>query len=148
MLKQWYCLLATTLISQLINVLYDKMMKSKKTTIWQVAFDLQRAALQVKIDLKSSWKESQGVPGHMIDCHCCQDNYHLGIFLYVIKLLLPLTILLFSNIDVSRHILVVDTSTLGKSNMGRREYIFWLSPYHVLNVPWIYFATFALFILL
>jgi hypothetical protein len=31
-------------------------------------------------------------------------------------------ILLFANIDVSRHILVVDTSILAKSNMGRREY--------------------------
>jgi hypothetical protein len=52
LLKQWYCFLATILISQLINVLYDKM-KSKKTTIRQVAFDLQRASLQVKIDLKN-----------------------------------------------------------------------------------------------
>jgi hypothetical protein len=31
-------------------------------------------------------------------------------------------IILFANIDVSRHILVVDTSVLVKSNMGRREY--------------------------
>jgi hypothetical protein len=33
-------------------------------------------------------------------------------------------IFLFANIDVSRHILVVDTSVLAKSNMGRREYYF------------------------
>jgi hypothetical protein len=32
-------------------------------------------------------------------------------------------ILLFTNTDVSRHILVIDTSVLAKSNMGRREYI-------------------------
>jgi hypothetical protein len=31
-------------------------------------------------------------------------------------------IIVFANIDVSRHILVVDTSVLAKSNMGRREY--------------------------
>jgi hypothetical protein len=30
-------------------------------------------------------------------------------------------ILLFTNIDVSRHILVIDTSVLAKSIMGRRE---------------------------
>jgi hypothetical protein len=30
-------------------------------------------------------------------------------------------IILFANIDISRHILVVDTSILAKSNMGRRE---------------------------
>jgi hypothetical protein len=30
-------------------------------------------------------------------------------------------IILFANIDVSRHILVVDTSLFVKSNMGRRE---------------------------
>jgi hypothetical protein len=30
----------------------------------------------------------------------------------------------FANVDVSRHILVVDTSVLAKSNMGRREYQF------------------------
>jgi hypothetical protein len=32
-------------------------------------------------------------------------------------------IILFANVDVSRYILVVDTSVLAKSNMGRREYI-------------------------
>jgi hypothetical protein len=32
-------------------------------------------------------------------------------------------IILFANIDVSRHILVVDTSVLGKSNMDEREYL-------------------------
>jgi hypothetical protein len=32
-------------------------------------------------------------------------------------------IILFTNIDVSKHILVVDTSVFAKSNMGRREYI-------------------------
>jgi hypothetical protein len=31
-------------------------------------------------------------------------------------------ILLFANKNVSRHILVLDTSILAKSNMGRREY--------------------------
>jgi hypothetical protein len=31
-------------------------------------------------------------------------------------------LILFANIDVSRHILMVDTSVLAKSNMGRREY--------------------------
>jgi hypothetical protein len=30
--------------------------------------------------------------------------------------------ILFANVDVSRHILVVDTSVLAKSNMGQREY--------------------------
>jgi hypothetical protein len=30
-------------------------------------------------------------------------------------------IILFANVDVSRHILVVDTSVLPKSNMGQRE---------------------------
>jgi hypothetical protein len=32
-------------------------------------------------------------------------------------------IILFANIDVSKHILVIDTSILVKSNMGRREYM-------------------------
>jgi predicted CDP-diglyceride synthetase/phosphatidate cytidylyltransferase len=32
------------------------------------------------------------------------------------------SIILFTNIDVSRYILVVDTSVLVKSNMGWREY--------------------------
>jgi hypothetical protein len=32
-------------------------------------------------------------------------------------------IILFVNIDVSRHILMVDTSVFVKSNMGRREYL-------------------------
>jgi hypothetical protein len=32
------------------------------------------------------------------------------------------SIILFAIVDVSRHILVVDTSVLGKSNMSRREY--------------------------
>jgi hypothetical protein len=31
-------------------------------------------------------------------------------------------IILFANMDVSRHILVIDTSVFKKSNMGRREY--------------------------
>jgi hypothetical protein len=30
-------------------------------------------------------------------------------------------IILFASVDVFRHILVVDTSVLAKSNMGRRE---------------------------
>jgi hypothetical protein len=33
-------------------------------------------------------------------------------------------IILFTNIDVSRHILVIDTSVLTKSNMSQREYWF------------------------
>jgi hypothetical protein len=32
------------------------------------------------------------------------------------------SIILFANMNVSRHILVVDTSVLAKSIMGRREY--------------------------
>jgi hypothetical protein len=32
-------------------------------------------------------------------------------------------IILFANMDVSRHILVIDTFILAKSNMDRREYI-------------------------
>jgi hypothetical protein len=33
-------------------------------------------------------------------------------------------ILLDANIDISRYILIIDTSTLTSSNMDRREYIF------------------------
>jgi hypothetical protein len=33
------------------------------------------------------------------------------------------SILLFANVVVSKHILVVDTSVLVKSNMDRREYL-------------------------
>jgi hypothetical protein len=33
------------------------------------------------------------------------------------------SIILFANIDVSRHILVVDTSVLAKSNLDWREYL-------------------------
>jgi hypothetical protein len=32
------------------------------------------------------------------------------------------SIILFANIDISRHILVIDTSILVKINMGRRKY--------------------------
>jgi hypothetical protein len=39
-------------------------------------------------------------------------------------------IILFANVDVSRHILVVDTSVLAKSNMGWREYVIY-TPYLV-----------------
>jgi hypothetical protein len=42
------------------------------------------------------------------------------------------SILLFVNIDVSRHILVIDISVLAKSNMGRREYILIILFYLVL----------------
>jgi hypothetical protein len=38
------------------------------------------------------------------------------------KEILPRSIILFANIDVSRHILVINTSILAKSNMGWREY--------------------------
>jgi hypothetical protein len=31
-------------------------------------------------------------------------------------------IILFANMDVFRHVLVIDTSVLAKSNMDRREY--------------------------
>jgi hypothetical protein len=43
----------------------------------------------------------------------------IDIFCYSLR-----PILLFANIDVSRHILVIDTSILEKSNMGPREYMF------------------------
>jgi hypothetical protein len=33
------------------------------------------------------------------------------------------SIILFAKVDVSRHILVIDTSIFAKSNMGRREYM-------------------------
>jgi hypothetical protein len=52
--------------------------------------------------------------------HCCSilqrfvKNYSLR------------PIILFANIDVSRHLLVIDTSVLAKSNMDRREYKEWL----------------------
>jgi hypothetical protein len=42
-------------------------------------------------------------------------------------------IILFINIDVSTHILIVDTSVLAKSNIGRREYL--LAPYIVQILP-------------
>jgi hypothetical protein len=42
-------------------------------------------------------------------------------FLYSLR-----SIILFANMDVSRHILVIDTSVLAKSNMDRREYLFFL----------------------
>jgi hypothetical protein len=36
---------------------------------------------------------------------------------------LPLRpIIIFANVDVSRHIIVVDTCVLSKNNMGQREY--------------------------
>jgi hypothetical protein len=38
------------------------------------------------------------------------------------SVVLPRPIILFVNIDISRHILVVDTSIFAKSNMGRREW--------------------------
>jgi hypothetical protein len=34
------------------------------------------------------------------------------------------SIILFTNIDISRYILVIDTSVLEKNNMNRREYLF------------------------
>jgi hypothetical protein len=43
----------------------------------------------------------------------------LFVFYKVIYSLRP--IILFANMDVSRHILVIDTSVLAKSKMGRRE---------------------------
>jgi hypothetical protein len=44
-------------------------------------------------------------------------------------------IILFANIDVSRHILVIDTSVFVKSNMGRREYYNTYSTIHaVVNI--------------
>jgi hypothetical protein len=46
------------------------------------------------------------------------DNGQYTIFRYSLR-----PIILFTNIDVSRHILVVDTSILAKSNMNWREYI-------------------------
>jgi hypothetical protein len=47
----------------------------------------------------------------------------------------------FANVDVSRHILVVDTSVLAKSNMGRREYIFSEMLYTILFAQWSFFYT-------
>jgi hypothetical protein len=38
----------------------------------------------------------------------------------------PRPIILFAKMDVSRHILVVDTSILAKSNMGQREYYYYI----------------------
>jgi hypothetical protein len=35
-------------------------------------------------------------------------------------------IILFTNIDVSKYILIIDISVLAKSNMGQREYKEWL----------------------
>jgi hypothetical protein len=37
-------------------------------------------------------------------------------------IVLPPSVILFANIDVSRYILVVDTSVLTKSNIDQREY--------------------------
>jgi hypothetical protein len=45
----------------------------------------------------------------------------LKTFLYSLR-----SIILFASIDVFRYILVVDTSVLAKSNMGRREYEIYL----------------------
>jgi hypothetical protein len=51
-------------------------------------------------------------------------------------------VLLFANMDVSRHILVVDTSILVKSNMGQREYsICWMKLYNIsaqFMVHWVF----------
>jgi hypothetical protein len=66
--------------------------------------------------IKKRWKPSRG--------HVCSRNFWKERNLtrkrrrnhYSLR-----PILLFSNIDVSRHILVVDTSVFVKSNMGRRE---------------------------
>jgi hypothetical protein len=44
-------------------------------------------------------------------------TYKYAKFYYSLRL-----IVLFANMNVSRHILVLDTSILAKSNMGRREY--------------------------
>jgi hypothetical protein len=43
-------------------------------------------------------------------------------------------ILLFASMDVSRHILELDTYVLVKSNMGQKEY-------HMLNIIGIYYTT-------
>jgi hypothetical protein len=45
------------------------------------------------------------------------EIYHQVLIIYSLR-----SIILFANMDVSRHILVVDTSVFAKSNMGRREY--------------------------
>jgi hypothetical protein len=45
-------------------------------------------------------------------------NLDVDIFSYSLR-----PILLFASMDVSRHILELDTSILMKSNMGRREYM-------------------------
>jgi hypothetical protein len=45
---------------------------------------------------------------------------HTYICTYMHKVL-PRSIILFANIDLSRYILVIDTFVLAKSNMGQRE---------------------------
>jgi hypothetical protein len=50
------------------------------------------------------------------------NNYSVSAFYLPQKEYSLRSIILFANVDVSRHILVEDTSVLAKSNMGRREY--------------------------
>jgi hypothetical protein len=49
-----------------------------------------------------------------LSCCSCRTD---GDMLYSLRL-----IILFANMNVSRHILMIDTSVLAKSNIGRREY--------------------------
>jgi hypothetical protein len=64
-------------------------------------------------------------------CYLCQFLilYDDCCYLLCNELLRP--IILFANIDVSRNSLVVDTSILVKSNMGRRGYYALSSNDHV-----------------
>jgi hypothetical protein len=64
--------------------------------------------------------------------------FPLSFTIIVSILIFFLLFLLYSsdlaNIDVYRHILVVDTSVLVKSNMGRREYLYIVLYYDVLSI--------------
>jgi hypothetical protein len=69
---------------------------------------------------------SRKMVGKIIEGVCLHDPYFrckpdttgkLGFSSYSLR-----SIILFANIDVSRHILVVDTSIFAKSIMGQREY--------------------------
>jgi hypothetical protein len=69
----------------------------------------------------------------MLVCYNCapepQISYDIGEFCYSLR-----PILFFANIDVSRHILVIDTSVSAMSNMGQREYNNMYLCIHVLSL--------------
>jgi hypothetical protein len=62
------------------------------------------------------------VPNFFSKETCINQGIYRNVILLTNYSLRP--ILLFASMDVSRHILVLDTSILAKSNMGRREYNF------------------------